>query len=86
MFACLEKGDLAKELFLGLESVCSPSFDVVLNSHNFNGFVPGLFVSEEMHRIDGLHTVVQFIDNGNTVARFRSINGHFWETLYIVVL
>ncbi|KAK2105891.1 hypothetical protein P7K49_015405 [Saguinus oedipus] len=66
-----------QEGVLGMGLGCWPShLGLALSIH---GFMHGLFVSQEMHELNGLQAPVQFTDNGNTQGRLH--DALFQETL-----
>lgn len=52
-------------------------FHLALSSHSFHGFAHGLLVSQELHRLDGLQVLVQFIDDGDTRGQVQLHDGLF---------
>lgn len=69
---------------LGKE-VCLPSLlGLALGSHSFHGFTHGLFIPQELHGLDGLQVLVQFIDHGNTSWQVQLHDSLFRETLQML--
>lgn len=62
----------------GQESAFSPSLlHLALSSHSFHGFTHGLLISQELHGLDGLQVLVQFIDDGNAGWQVQLHDGLF---------
>lgn len=60
------------------------SWPELFGNHNFYGFVQGLSIFQELHWLDRIEFLIQFIDNGNTNWQVRLHNGFFRDALQVL--